>query len=290
MDIRSMVMGFAFALMWSSAFTSARIIVLQAPALTISSLRFMISGLIAIAIAYMLGQRIRLDWRNWRAVIIFGVCQNALYLGLFFLAMQRIEASLASIIASIMPLLVGLASAVLFKERLGKLGVIGLVAGFAGVAIIMGARLDGGVDMQRGILYCLVGVASLAAATLAVRAVSAKGNVLMVVGLQMLVGSIALFIPAMMFESPTIHWNPTLAAALSYTIIVPGLIATVIWFKLVERIGATRASTYHFLNPFFGVAIAAVILGEQLTLQDIIGVVVVMAGIFAVQFSRVKSG
>jgi len=289
MDIRSMIMGFSFALMWSSAFTSARIIVLQAPPLTISSLRFMIAGLMAIAIAYMLGQRIRLDWRNWRAVIIFGVCQNALYLGLFFMAMQQIEASLASIIASIMPLLVGLASAVFFKERLGRIGVIGLIAGFAGVAIIMSARLNSGVDMQRGIFYCLVGVTSLAAATLAVRAVSAKGNVLMVVGLQMLVGSAALFFPALMLEDQTINWNPTLATAFSYTIIVPGLIATVIWFKLVERIGATRASTYHFLNPFLGVAIAAIVLGEQLTLQDVVGVMVVMAGIFAVQFSRVKS-
>jgi len=289
MDIKSMVMGFTFALMWSSAFTSARIIVLQAPALTVSSLRFLISGLIAIGIAYLLGQRIRLDRRNWRAVFIFGICQNALYLGLFFLAMQRIEASLASIIASVMPLMVGLASAVFLKERLSRLGVIGLVVGFAGVAIIMIARLSGGLDML-GILYCLVGVTSLAAATLSVRAAASKGNVLMVVGLQMLVGSAALLVPALILEEQVINWSFSLTAALSYTIIVPGLMATVIWFLLVERIGATRASTYHFLNPFLGVGIAAVILGETLTLQDIIGVVVVMAGIFAVQFSRVKPG
>ena len=287
MDIRAIVMGFAFALMWSSAFTSARIIVLQAPALTVSSLRFLISGLLAVGIAYLLGQRIKLDRRNWRAVFIFGICQNALYLGLFFLAMQRIEASLASIIASVMPLLVGLASAVFLKERLSKLGVIGLAVGFAGVAIIMIARLQGGMDML-GIFYCLVGVVSLAAATLSVRSASAKGNLLMVVGLQMLVGSAALLIPALLFEEQVINWTFTLSTALSYSIIVPGLMATVLWFLLVERIGATRASTYHFLNPFFGVGIASIVLGETLTLQDVIGVVVVMAGIFAVQFSRVK--
>jgi len=288
MDIRSILMGFTFALMWSSAFTSARIIVLQAPALTISSLRFLISGLLAISIARMLGQRIRLDARGWRAVIIFGICQNALYLGLFFMAMQRIEASLASILASIMPLLVGLASAVFLKERLSKLGWIGLIAGFTGVAIIMAARLNGGLDML-GVIYCLIGVASLAVATLMVKGATSQGNLLMIVGLQMLVGSAALFFPALLLENQTILWTPTLVGALSYTIIVPGLVATVIWFKLVGRIGATRASTYHFLNPFLGVGIAALILGERLTVQDIIGVLVVMAGIFAVQVSRVKS-
>jgi len=124
---------------------------------------------------------------------------------------------------------------------------------------------------------------------LSVRGASAKGNVLMVVGLQMLVGSAALLIPALILEEQVINWTPTLTAALSYAIIVPGLMATVIWFLLVERIGATRASTYHFLNPFFGVGIAALILGETLTMQDVIGVAVVMAGIFAVQFSKVKN-
>jgi drug/metabolite transporter (DMT)-like permease len=47
-----------------------------------------------------------------------------------------------------------------------------------------------------------------------------------------------------------------------------------------------RAATFHFLNPFFGVAIAAVILGEQLGLYDIAGVVIIAAGILAVQLSR----
>ncbi len=288
MDIRAIIMGTGFALMWSSAFTSARIIVQQAPPLTISSLRFLIAGLLAIGIAFAMGQRIRLDKRGWRAVIVFGICQNALYLGLFFMAMQRIEASLAAIIASVMPLLVGLASAVFLKERLPLLGWVGLIAGFVGVGIIMASRFNGGMDLL-GVGYCLIGVMSLAAATLLVKGASSQGNLLMVVGLQMLVGGTALILPALLLEQQTIHWTPSLIGALSYTIIVPGLVATLIWFNLVGRIGATRASTYHFLNPFLGVGIAAIILGERLSLQDIFGVLVVMAGIFAVQVSRSKA-
>jgi drug/metabolite transporter (DMT)-like permease len=288
MDIRSILMGLTFALIWSSAFTSARIIVLQAPPLTISSLRFATAGIIAITIAYALGQRIHLDRKKWRAIIIFGICQNALYLGLFFMAMQRIEASLASIIASAMPLIVGLASALFLGERLGKIGWIGLVAGFIGVALIMGARMSNGIDVV-GIIFCIIGVTALAIAALTVHATSSKGNVFMVVGIQMLIGSLALFIPAILFEVPHFTWTGSLLAAFSYTVLMPGIFATIIWFLLVDRIGATRASTFHFLNPFFGVAIAAVVLDEQLTYTDIIGVLIVMAGIFAVQMSRQKS-
>lgn len=287
MDLRAIIMGLTFALIWSSAFTSARIIVLQAPPLTVSALRFFIAGVLVVGVAWALGQRPRLSRAGWRAVIVFGICQNALYLGLFFIAMQRIEAGLASIIASTMPLLVGLASAVLLNERLGALGWIGLIAGFGGVALIMGARLSGGIDGV-GLLLGVIGVLALAAATLSVRTASAGGNVLMVVGLQMLVGAAALLPPALVLEEQVITWTTSLTLAFAYTIIAPGIVATVIWFWLVERIGATRASTFHFLNPFFGVAIAAVILGEVLTPTDVIGVVIVALGILAVQLSRAK--
>ena len=67
---------------------------------------------------------------------------------------------------------------------------------------------------------------------------------------------------------------------------MPGLLATFVWFLLVGRIGATRAATFHFLNPFFGVAIAALLLGESLGPRDIMGVVIIAAGILAVQISR----
>lgn len=285
MDFRALIMGLAFAVMWSSAFTSARIIVASAPPITALCLRFLISGLLGILIARLLGQSWRLTRAQWRATILFGICQNALYLGLNFIAMQTIEASLAAIIASTMPLLVALAGWLLLGEKVGRLGLLGLIAGVLGVVIIMGARLQSGVDLF-GVGLCVIGVIALALATLAVRGATSGGNVLMVVGLQLLVGSAALSVFAVTFETMTITWSWTLILAFAYTTLVSGLAATLVWFMLVHRIGATRAATFHFLNPFFGVAIAALILGEALRLNDVIGVIVIMAGILAVQMSR----
>ena len=65
-----------------------------------------------------------------------------------------------------------------------------------------------------------------------------------------------------------------------------GTIGTWIWFSLVARIGAVRAATFHFLNPFFGVAVAAVVLGESLGMSDAIGVIIITVGILAVQLSK----
>lgn len=278
-------MGLAFALMWSSAFTSARMIVLDAPPLYSLTFRFLLSGILGIAIARALGQSFRLTRGQWRATIIFGVCQNAAYLGLNFIAMQWIEASVAAIIASTLPLLVALSGFALLGDRLRPLAVAGLVAGFAGVILIMGARFSGGLD-PLGVALCVAAAIALTVATLALRGASSGGNVMMVVGLQMLIGAATLIGPALIFEEFAVTWTPRLILAFLYTTLVPGLAATWVWFKLVQRIGAVRGATFHFLNPFFGVAIAALLLGESLGLTDAIGVLVIMAGILAVQLSR----
>lgn len=285
MDIRAIGRGLLFALIWSSAFTSARIIVADAPPLAISALRFLIAGAIGVALARALGQSWQLTRSQWRAVIVFGLCQNALYLGLNFTAMTTVEASLASIIASTMPLIVALLGWAAMGEKLTPLAVLGLVVGFGGVILIMAGRLGQGVDLF-GVLLCVIAALALAIATLTVRNASSGGNVLMIVGLQMFVGAAILFVASLLLETWVFDWNPTMLMAFAYTILVPGLFATWIWFSLVGRIGAVKAATFHFLNPFFGVAIAAIILGEALRLTDVIGVGVICAGILAVQLSK----
>lgn len=288
MDIRAILLGIAFAFMWSSAFTSARIIVADASPLMALSVRYLISGLIGVGIALAMGQSWRLTPGQWRATIVFGILQNAVYLGTNFVAMQTIQASLAAIIASTMPLLVGLASWVIFRERLRPLGIAGLVAGVIGVAIIMSARLSGDIDLF-GLLLCTIGVIALTAATLLVRGATSGGNFMMVVGLQMLVGCVALSVATLLFETPRLNPTWPLAIAFVYTSLVPGLLATFVWFWLVNRVGATRAATFHFLNPFFGVAVAAVLLAEPLGGRDVFGVTIIALGILAVQMSRQRS-
>ena len=285
MNIKALFLGLAFALMWSSAFTSARVIVAHASPLASLSARFFLSGLLGLALAYAMGQSLRLNRAQWRATIIFGICQNALYLGLNFVAMQWVEASLASIIASTMPLMVAFAGWVLFKDRLSAMGVFGLVLGVVGVGVIMGARLDAGLD-PLGLALCVLAAVALTVATLAVRGASSGGNVMSVVGLQMLVGGTILAVASAAIETIHVTWSWQLIVAFLYTTLVPGLTATWVWCTLVGQIGAVKASTFHFLNPFFGVAIAAMILDEALGVLDVAGVVVIAVGILMVQLAK----
>ena len=106
----------------------------------------------------------------------------------------------------------------------------------------------------------------------------------------MFVGSFALFPFAFFFETWNIEWSIHFIIAFFYTVLAPGLSATLIWFFLVGRIGPVRAAAFHFLNPFFGILVAALILAEPMTLTDMIGVVIIMVGILAVHINRKPLG
>jgi drug/metabolite transporter (DMT)-like permease len=285
MDLKAILMGVAFVVMWSSAFTSARIIVADAPALASLSLRFLMSGVVGVVLARALGQSWHFNRVQWRAILIFGVCQNVAYLGLYFLAMRTVEASLASVLASSMPLVVALFSTLFLKELPKPIAILGLLFGFLGVLLIMGTRLSAGSDPV-GIMMCVAGTIALAIATITVRSVGAGSNVLMVVGLQSLVGSLLLGLLSPFFDIYQLNMSTGLVVAMIYTTFIPGLLATWLWFKLVARIGTVKGAAFHFLNPFFGVAIAAALLGERVTGWDVVGVVTIMIGILAVQLSK----
>ena len=113
-------------------------------------------------------------------------------------------------------------------------------------------------------------------------------NLLMIVGLQMFVGFILLLPLTIMFEKWLINWSMIFIISFVYQILMPGVLGTLIWFLLVKRIGATKSAAFHFLNPFFGVLIAAAILAEPISLKDGIAVVIIMSGILAVQISHLK--
>ncbi|HMQ40020.1 MAG TPA: DMT family transporter [Paracoccus sp. (in: a-proteobacteria)] len=286
MDLKSIGMGLAFAFMWASAFTSTRVIVVAAPPLTALVIRFTLSAMIGVLLARAMGQTWKLSRNEWRVLIIFGVMQNALYLGLNWIAMRTIEASAAAIIASMMPLLVAFLGWVWLGERLRPMAIAGLILGVLGVAMVMGVRLQHGLDPY-GAILALIGVVALTLATLVARGAGGSRNMMMIVALQMAVGAVVLAVPAALTEwGQPIDWSWRLGIAFLYTVLAPGIAATFIWFLLVGRIGAIRAATFHFLSPIFGVTIAAIFLGERFGFSDVIGAGIVAAGILMVQMAR----
>lgn len=279
-------MGFAFAVMWSSAFSVAKVVLEDAPPYTVLTLRFLMAAVLAGGIAMAVGQPLPRGRAVWGTILVLGLCQNTLYLGLMFEAMTSIPAGLAAIVASAMPLVVAALAPMLIAERVGPIKTAGLVTGFVGVVWIMGTRVAGGVELlPLGI--AVVGVLALSTATLTVKRGDFGTGLLMVVACQMLVGAVGCLPVALLLEDVTAI-TPTVTGMVgfAYLVIVPGILATFVWFTLVKRTSAANASAFHFLNPILGVGIAFLLLAEPVGWNDAIGVVLVAAGILIVNRAR----
>ena len=195
---------------------------------------------------------------------------------------------MVAIIASMLPIIFAVISWFFLIEKPNIIGVLGLVAGMSGVLLIMINR-TGDQTKLLGLLLCSVALLALAGATILLgNFFRSNKNLLMIVGLQMFVGFIFLLPLTIMFEKWLINWSMIFIISFVYQILMPGLLGTLIWFLLVKRVGATKSAAFHFLNPFFGVLIAAIILSEPISLKDGIAVIIILSGILAVQLNFTK--
>jgi drug/metabolite transporter (DMT)-like permease len=96
---------------------------------------------------------------------------------------------------------------------------------------------------------------------------------------QVMIGAITL-LPIAIFanHAQPLNITPSFVAALAWSVIAVSIVANLLWFWLLKR-DALRASMWLFLNPVSGYALAALILGEAIRPTDVIGLVLVMAGL-----------
>tara|TARA_B100000989_G_C19176220_1_gene317626 strand:- start:66 stop:527 length:462 start_codon:yes stop_codon:yes gene_type:complete len=134
-----------------------------------------------------------------------------------------------------------------------------------------------------GISLCLLGLLATTFSTLIITKVDIKkNNILIVVGLQMLAGSVFLLPLSYFFEVWSISFSISFLFTFLYIAAFPGIIGPVIWFYLQKEIGAVKYSSFHFLVPFFGIGISYFLLGETLTLVDMVGVLIIIFGLYLV--------
>ncbi len=279
---KHILLGVGFALIWASAFPTAKVAVQFCPPLFFLFLRFSLSGLFCIILGVCIGQSFKFDLKTAVGITAFGLIQNGLYLGLIFLALTKIDANLSVIILSIFPLTVAFFSWLFFKTKMSVLGLSGLVIGLVGVLLIMLQRVEKESEIL-GFTLCLLGLLATTFSTLIITKIEIhKSNIIFVVGLQMLAGSLFLIPVSYFFEVWSISFNTKFLFTFLYIAAFPGIIGPVIWFYLQKEIGAVKYSSFHFLVPFFGVGISYFLLGETLTFNDMVGVLIIILGLYLV--------
>ncbi len=270
-----------YILLWSSAFIATKIGVTHSPPLTLLSARFLVAALLMAGLVWARKLSWPQGWRAWGRLALFGLLNCALYLGCTYEALRYLSAGMGAIIAATNPLLLTLIAPIVLRERLTWWRIFGLILGFGGVLFVMSARLNSNsqFDTVGGIVLSFIGVICLVAATLFYKRYPPREHAFVVNTVQLGAAGLALLLPAFLFEHPEqVRIDAPLAWSFLYLVVI-SIGASLLWFWLLKRGEASTVSSYYFLTPITGLALAAILLGEPFGVRELFGLVAVAGGI-----------
>jgi drug/metabolite transporter (DMT)-like permease len=275
----------SLSLLWGGSFLFAKIAVAELPPLTLVLARVGIAGLALLLILRLGGWTLPADLRAWRDIAIMGLLNNALPFALLFWAQTTISSGLAAILNATTPIFTVLLAALIGAERASTLRVLGVLAGLAGVAIVMGGEVlqRAGADMLAE-LACLLAASSYAAAALwGRRRLAAFAAPVLAAG--QLLSAATIVLPfALVFERP---WQlpppsaPVLAALAGLALLSTAL-GYVLYFRILARAGAVNLLIVTFLIPVGALLLGWLVLAEQVAPRAVLGMAVIALALAAI--------
>jgi drug/metabolite transporter (DMT)-like permease len=219
---------------------------------------------------------------RWRSYLLLGAVNAALPFALIAAAELTIPASIAAIVNATAPLFSAVGAAIWLGDRLTRRSATGLALGLIGVALVVGLApidLDGKTLLAVG---ASMGAAALYAAGGHMTKLRFAGVPPLALAIGQLTGAALLLIPALGVDPPPHTPGAGPIAAVAALGLVSTGVAYLIYFRLIEELGATSALTVTYLVPVFGVLWAALFRGEEVTVGMLAGAAVVLMGVLLV--------
>jgi drug/metabolite transporter (DMT)-like permease len=260
---------------WGSTFLATSVAVRTLPPFLAMSVRHVVAGALLLAWGLLRADREPIGRRELGAAVIFG---GALFVGghgALAWSQQRIPSGVAALVIGSIPLWVALFDRVAFGRRLSWRAVVGLVVGFAGVALLVDPRGGGALDVA-GVLVTLAAAASWAAGSLYSRGAPLPSRPIVAAGLAGLAGGLLLAVVAVArgeladVDPATVSRDSLLGVA--YLIVVGSLVGFSAYVWLLRAAPISLVATYAYVNP-----VIAVLLGWAL-LDEIVDARVLFAG------------
>lgn len=276
-------------MIWGGTFVAGRYLADSLSPLFAASLRFLLAS--AALLLYLLLARVPLVRPNpsqWRQLVLLGFFGIFFYNLCFFYGLHYINASRASLIVALNPAVIGLASWLLFKERLNRAKIVGIAICIAGASLVIVSRnpqlLAGNPDAWIGDLLILGCVLGWGIYSLFSRELNQSLGPLQTVTWSILLGTLMLWIASAIRGEVSVdallNLGPPQWLSLIYLGVLGSALAYIGYYDGIRKIGATRAGVFIALNPLTAVILGALLLGEQLTLAMYLGGGLILVGIF----------
>lgn len=271
------------ATLWGASYTFIRVGVATIPPITLISGRTLIAGLLLLVIMRWRGVKLPRDAATWRR-FLFQACLNSVIPWTMIAWGERsLDAGLATILNSTSPIFTFfLTLAVTRHEALSSRKLIGVVAGMAGICLIVGMQALTGLGEQlTAQIVTVLAAACYAGAAIFSRGFKGLDPIVPAAG-SLLCGAAVLIPISLVVEQP---W--TLAPSTNSMLALLGLavfstaFAFVIYFRLIQTLGSVGTTAQAYLRVPIGVALGVLFLGERLSTTAWIGLGCVVIGVAA---------
>ncbi|MGF1645661.1 MAG: DMT family transporter [Kineosporiaceae bacterium] len=276
MSPRGWVLFATMAVVWGIPYLLIKVAVEELHPAVVVALRCALGSLVLVPVVLARGGFAGLRG-HWRWIVGFALVEITAPFLLLSFAEIRLSSSLTGLLVAMVPLLAALAARLVGLDRLDTRRAVGLIVGFAGVALLVGVDVRGG-DLLA--VLAVVGAAvgySTGPIILATRLRDAPSLPLTAAALALAAVVVA---PWAVVEWPADAVAVTGTAWVSVAAlgVVCSAVALLVFFALIGEVGPARAAVITYLNPVVALALGAGLLGEEVTPGMVVGFLVVLAG------------
>jgi drug/metabolite transporter (DMT)-like permease len=279
---RDLGMRLLLGSLWGTAFLFITLGLRSFSPLLFAAFRFDISGAFLLGMAALLGQfALPRGRKQWLAVGIAGAFNVAAYHGFLFWGQQFTNEGVAAVIVGLNPVLTTVFSRWLLEdERVGPRGMLGLLLGFAGIALLALLKPGQLLDAQGiGELAVVAAIASWAMGSVLVKRTKHGMGVFAFTGFHSLVGALILHASSFALEGGgRAVFDPNGIESLLYLAVVSSGIGFAIYYALMEHVGPIRLNLVSHIAPIFANVAGIIALGDAPQPRAAIAFVLIVSG------------
>ena len=275
------------SLLWGGAFFMIALGLRSFPPITLAFMRMALAVPPMLLALKYLGQKLPTDSRSWRQLFVLGGLNAAFPFMLFFWGQSYIGTGLGSILNATTPLW-GVVLAHLFTrdEKATPSRLLGVLLGLAGIVVMVGTgALKGMTSDVLAQLACLSATVLYALAAIYGRTLSQSTMTPIVVATGQVFTAAVLILPFMLvfdqpWTLPFARWDAWIGAI---GLAIPSTaFAYFLYFRLIDRAGASNAMLVAFIIPVVAIVLGVVALGESVSVKEMIGAVLIALGLVAI--------
>lgn len=274
--------------LWAACFPLIVLGLHDAPHLHFAALRALLAGLTLLLVAVALRRPLPRGTKTWLQLGWIGLGATTLaFLGMFH-ASEFISPGLATVIANSQPLLAGVLGYLILRERLGKIGIAGLIIGFSGIVLIALPGINtAGMNFVAGLAYLLLAAIGITVSNVLIRRIAGTVDAIMAMAMQLLIGSVPLAVAAVVMEDTgDIAWTGAFVVSLLSLSLAGTALAYWLWCKVLESVELYRANVFTYFVPVLGLMMGALFYDERIGIMTAFGVLLSLAAISLVNLKQ----